>query len=360
MSSKSVIFICPPYITDHTTDWVTGEYPIQSDAFYHIVTSFHEFGKVPFFIPKWTHYDKRISLNLESVDECFYKAKEKSKTIVFLFVWNVEPLLAPRTTEILYKIEKYRKLGYNIEIISVIPDAWYREKNYFSLTNTVVKTDYISFVEEYLKICDKIITFYEGTIPYLKYKNREDLLKKIIYVPLFPMVMNYSKFENKTLDFCYIGLIRPSRNSFINKIKGAFPSHNFYFTVKGKYSQLNNPLQTTKQYIDKLGDSIYSLVGSSKPAYQGDGFNFPSVLPGRLGESIISNTIPIYYKDKDDDCLPKIFDDLNPCIFVSWKDSMSEMKYKIENSNIDSIKTDMRYLYENYLSPKIVIPQILF
>lgn len=360
MNSKPVIFICPPNITDHTTDWVTGEYPIQSDVSYHIVTSFHEYGRSPFFVPEWLHYEKRISLNLDSVDECFEKAKQKSNSIVFLFAWNVEPLCAPRTTEILHKIEGYRKQGYHIEIVCVIPDAWYREKNYFSLTNTTVQVDYITFIEEYLKVCDRIVTLYEGTKPYLEHKGRSDLSQKIVYVPSLPMVMNYSKFENKSLDFCYIGLIRPSRSAFINKVKGSFPSHRFYVTVKGKYSKQNNPLQTTKQYLDKVGDAVYSIMGSSKSAYHHDGFDFPGVMPARLGESIISNTIPIYHQDNNKDCLPKFFGELTPCIYISIDDDMKTIKEKIENVDHDRIKSDMREVYEKFISPKVVIPQILY
>lgn len=360
MNSKSVIFICPPNITDHTTDWVTGEYPIQSDVYYHLSTSLREVQDVFYFEPEWIHYEKRISLNLESIDLCFRKAIEKSKNIVFLFAWNVEPHHSPRSTEILHKINTYRKFGFNIEIVCVIPDAWYREKNYFSITDTVVKVDYIKFIEDYLQVCNKIVTLYEGTKPYLEYKGRFDLSEKIIYVPSLPMILNKSTVENKTLDFCYIGLNRPSRSAFINKVKGAFPSHRFFVTLRGKYSQRNNPLQTTKQYLDKVGDSVYSFIGSSKSAYTHDGFDFPGVLPARFGESLINNTIPIFHQDNLKDKLPKIFDGLTPCIYISIDDNMKTIRHKIETADHVKIKNDMRFVYEKFISPNVVIPEILF
>lgn len=359
MNSDAVIFICSPCITDHTTDWVTGEYPIQSDVYYHIVTSLHEYGKVPFFLPEWIQYEKRISLNIESVDECFQKAKAIANKITFLFAWNVEPHNSPRTSEILHKIDQYKKEGYEIQIISVIPDAWYREKNYFSVTNQYVQVDYITFIEDYLKVCDKIVTLYEGTKSYLEYKGRHDLSEKIVYVPSLPMVMNYSKFENKKLDFCYIGLIRPSRSAFINKVRGAFPDKDFFVTVLGKYSKKDNPLQTTKQYLDRMGDSVYSIFGSSKAAFKHDGFTFPGVLPARFAESVINNTIPIFYTENEDDRLPKILDDLTPCIYISLDDDMNEIKRKIESADHYKIKSDMRIAYERFISPKVIIPKIL-
>jgi len=375
MNLDSVILISPPYLVTAPNSWNTiFPVPIESDLVYHIRTSFLEHTKVPFFEPKWT-LSKEIGssssfefvpqlFDFDSIDDCFNEASKISETVNFLFIWNIEPNLYPNMNIIFEKINSYKKKT-NVRILSVIPDAWPRPSLSSNLTNLILS---------HVEVCDKTITFYEGTIPYLLSKNRKDLADKLTYLPSIVMTLNKKKFDDKNTDFCYIG---PSSGAYEHRkvafdlIRETFPDKSFYVFSGGKESVVNNNLSMTRDYIDKTGDSHFSIVTSTKPSsFLNDhivkdnldlykNFHWPSVHPGRFAECVVSMTVPIYVQFDHTDRIPEIIDSYGACVYVQTNDTLGTIRHKIESVKIQEMKERMMSLYNDHISPNFWIPKLL-
>ena len=348
MSSKSVILVSVPYITCGPSDWrLAGSFPTEADVTYHLKTAFESYGKVPFYLPKWTTDNGVLDLDLQSIDDCFELAKnDNTDSVAFIFTWNVEPRSSPKMGEILNKIQEYKKQK-PVEIICYVLDAWYRGGNY------------VDFMQAHTDVCDKSITVYEGTIPFLIHKGRKDIADKMQFMPCLPMVLNTSKIDNKTEDFCFIGTMYDHRQTAVNKLKEAFPDKNFFIYTTGRLGNSDDVLRTTKGYIDKMGDSLYSIMTCTRGPHNTEGFEFPSAYPGRLGEAILSMTNTLYFQTTETDRLPKIFDQYEPCIYFSNNDSSEQIKKRIEETSLSDMKQRMKNLYDDLISPEVVIPKIL-
>ena len=380
MNSDAVILISPPYITVGPNSWtIMPPIPIEADMVYHIRTSFLQYKKVPFFEPKWrisktttlghfVHtvekpYTKEIvpiELDFDSIDRCFEDASKICDTINFLFLWNIEPHLSPSMDLIFEKINSYKKKK-NVRILSIIPDAWPRIP------------DLTKLISSHTAICDKTVTVYEGIIPYLISQNRKDLADKLDYFPCAFMSLNKEKIENKSTDFCYIGAINGSyehRGFALELMQESFPDKSFFVYTQGKTTNPENILSKTKDYIDRVGDSQYSIVTSTRPTsflnydiqnYDNGykNFHWPSVLPARLAESIINMTIPVYVQFSKFDRMPASIDSYDAWIYIQANDSADTIRQKIESVPLDEMKKRMMKFYNDYISPDVLIPKLL-
>jgi hypothetical protein len=375
MNSDSVILIAPPYITVGPNSWsFMAPIPIESDVAYHLRTSFQSYQKVPFFEPKWSinknsvignfgHTDNGkpfeqeiipVDLDFDSIDECFDEAIKVSDTVNFIFAWNIDPKESPNMDLIFSKIDSYRNRG-NVRIIAFIPDAWPRG------------LDLIKLVESHVEVCDKIIVLYDGLKPFLINQNRKDLADKLYYFPFLPMVLNDNK--NKKTDFCYIGAVAGSyehRGIALDLIQQSFPEKNFFVYTQGKTNNPTNYLSKTKDFVNKLGESKYSIVTSTCPTSflnsrqnEYNYYNWTSVLPGRLTESIINMTIPVYVQFSKNDRMPKEIDDNNAWIYIQANDTYDVIREKIQSVHIEQMKVNMMRFYEDYISPEKLIPKLL-
>ena len=369
MNSDAVILISPPYITVGPNSWcIMPPVPIEADMVYHIRTSFLKYKKVPFFEPKWslsntsvvghfTHTIKKpytqemvpLNLDFDSIDDCFEQASKISSTVNFLFLWNIDPKHSPYMDLIFEKINSYRKKA-NVRILSIIPDAWPRVP------------DLISLISSHTDICDKTITVYEGIIPYLISQNRKDLADKLDYFPCAFMSLNEDKFENKSTDFCYIGAVNGSyehRGYALQLMQDSLPEKKFFVYTDGKTNNPENSLSKTEDYLDKVGDSKYSIVTSTRPttflssdtethsSYKH--FHWPSVLPARLAESIINMTVPVYVQFSKMDRMPALIDSYDAWIYIQANDSADTIRQKIESVSLDEIKKRMMNFYNDYI-----------
>lgn len=379
MNSDAVILISPPYVTVSADVWaIMSPMPIESDIVYHIRTSFLKYGKVPFFEPKWSlseipiiggfehptigQYTKTIipiNLDFDSIDECFERASKVSRTVNFLFLWNIDPKNSPNIDLIFDKIDSYRKKT-NVRILSIIPDSW------------PCITDLINLISSHTDVCDKTVTVYEGIIPYLISQNRKDLANKLDYFPCAFMSLNENKFENKSTDFCYIGAVSglyDHRGFALELMHKSFPDKNFFFYANGKTNDPENKLSKTKDYLDKVGESKYSIVTSTRPTsflmrdtekYKHlKDFSWPSVLPARLAESIINMTVPVYVQFSKYDRMPAIIDSYDAWIYIQANDSSDTIRQKIESVSLNEMKKRMLNFYNDYISPDVLIPKLL-
>lgn len=379
MNSDAVILISPPYITVGPNIWcIMPPVPIEADMVYHIRTSFLKYKKVPFFEPKWslsktpvvgffehTHkepYQQKIiplNLDFDSIDECFEKASEVSSTVNFLFLWNINPIHSPHMDLIFDKIDSYRKKT-NVRILSIIPDAWPRI------------TDLINLISSHTDICDKTVTVYEGIIPYLISRNRKDLADKLDYFPCAFMSLNEEKFEKKTTDFCYIGAVNDlykQRGFALKLMQDSLSDKTFFVYTDGKTNNPENKLSKTKDYLDKVGESRYSIVTSTRPTsflmndtqhYENlKDFSWPSVLPARLAESIINMTVPVYVQFSKMDRMPAIIDSYDAWIYIQANDDAETIRQKIESVSLNEMKKRMMNFYNDHISPDVLIPKLL-
>lgn len=377
MNSDSVILITPPHITVGPNSWsFMAPIPIESDVAYHLRTTFQEYQKVPFFEPKWnigknsivgkfnyTDSDKSfqqeivpVELDFDSIDDCFEEAKKVSDTVNFIFVWNIDPKESPNMDLIFAKIDSYRS-RCNVRILSFIPDAWPRG------------LDLINLISSHVEVCDKTWVVYEGTKEFLISQNRKDLADKIDYFPCAFMSLNKEKIENKKTDFCYIGAVTGSyehRGIALDLIQQSFPDKSFFVYTQGKTNNPTNYLSKTKDFLDKIGESQYSIVTSTCPTgylnnrqNEYNYYQWKSVLPARLAESIINMTIPVYVQFSKNDRMPKEIDHYNAWIYIQANDTYDVIREKIQSVPIEQMKVNMMRFYEDYISPEKLIPKLL-
>lgn len=387
MSSDSVILIAPPFITAGVNNWVIfPPNPIESDMVYHLRTSFQQYHKIPLFEPKWSladfvvtayfhkdvasciaPYDPKqqekfelkeltpIDVDFDSIDECFEQASQISETINFLFLWNIEPHLSPNTIHIFNKIKSYRKKGKEVRVISIIPDAWPRGEDLFNL------------ISSHIVVSDKTVVLYEEMIPYLLANKRKDLADELSYFPCSSMVLNKTTMEDKTTDFCFIGPIglgREHRGVALELMRTSLPDKSFFVYTEGKTTKPDNYLSATKDYLNKVAESRFSILTATMPAsFLNDAEKsykqWKSVLPARFAESIINMTVPVYVQFSKNDRLPKVIDDYEACVYIQANDSPDTIRQKIESVSFEKMKDNMMNLYNDHISPNVLIPKLL-
>lgn len=371
MSFDSVIPVINPYRVLSPSDLRCPSALMEMDYLYHLRTSFLEYNKVAYFEPEWnlkylSEEFYMLSINLDSIDDCFERSIECSDNIHFIFLWNVVPQTIPYMPPIFEKINNYRQKypEKTIQIISLVADAWPRPDNI------------VRILEEHVKVSDRTLVCYESAIPMLLKNGREDIANKLTYMPMiYPFVFNSKAYDEKSSDFCYMGRVGGSfytnRQRALDKLKEAFPEKTFFIRAGNKESKEEDFLSGMKEYIEKMGESQYSLLTSTcpendirnlanrYPLYEKDDFKWSSVFPGRFLESIVSLTVPIYVQFSDNDRLPKYFDGMECWIYIHINDSVETIRQKIESAPLDKLRENMLKLYNKFVSPEAVIPIML-
>lgn len=354
MNSKSVIFFCPPYLTVTPTFLSFGSVLVDSDIHSIFSKAFKEYKKFPFFSIDWLQQDGLLRVNLDSVEKTFEKARKVSDVVTFIFVWNCNPKDFPRMSDVFARIDDYKSRGNKIEIISMIPDSWYGG------SAGQKPEEYKEFIQSHTNVCDKVITFCDSCIPFLKHIGATEIAKKMHYVPFLPIVLNEHKFENKVTDLCFIGTVRGARRTAFDTIINAFPEMSKYLYDNGRsISRRDDYLAKYQDYLDKLGESVYSVMTSTRPAFEKDNFLFSSVVPGRFCESLVNLTIPIYFQENENDFLPSPVDEYDCCIYIKAEDTKEQVIEKIKKLPIETIRNNMMNFYNDHVNPKIVLPKIM-
>lgn len=354
MTSEVVIFYCCPYLTLAPTSSETSINLIESDVYKVILNAFNKQIPKYFFPIKWSVKEKKVEVDLDSFERSILEAKKVSNTIKILFIWNSRPLESPKMHEVFAKIKKFKESGCVIKVISIIPDAWFG--NYFVGQTS---ESYLDYFRSYNDICDKIISVDYDVSSYLKFLGKEEYSFKHQYIPFLPMILNEHKFENKTIDICFIGTNKGFRRNAFDAIIGTFPKMKGLFYEGGRDMNGNNELSKYQDYLNKTGDSVYSIVTSTRPSFTYNNFKFTSILPGRFAEAIVNMTIPIYFQENDDDFLPKYVEESNCFIYISHRDTKEKIIEKMNQFSIEQLKNNMVIFYNKYIAPEIVIPKIL-
>ena len=351
MNSEAVVFYCPPYLTQTPSDFGIGSNPVESDMSVIFTKAFQKYGKVPFFPVEWLQQDGQIRANLDSFEECLKQANSVAETVKVIFVWNCKPHDSPKMTEVFSRLDDFKNLHNNVKVISMIPDSWYG-----SFRGHPDK--YKDYFQSYANVCDKTIVFCDSVIPFLRHLGANEMADKVHYIPFLPILLNEHKFENKSLDLCFIGTVRGARRTAFDTVRNAFPEMNHYFYDGGRNLH-GSQIREYQSYLDKIGDSVYTVTTSTRPAFKEGDFLFSSVVPGRFCESLVSMTILIYFQENDDDFLPKIVHESGCCVYIKAGDTKEQVIEKITKTPVEEIRKNMMKFYHEYMAPDVVLPKIL-
>lgn len=259
---KKFLLIFPPYLQK---DGFHKQ--VESDVYYHFVSSFKKLKK-KFFLAKFKKIsNNRIILDLDHLEKIL-----KNNNFNILIDCNYTP-----GDNCVYPFKLLEIFKNKKNIIGILPDH-------------ILKTRY----DSWLSCLSFIVSFNYHAC---KLSNKFYKTNKFVYynsIPVADSKINFNNFLKRPYEFCYIGSKKIFRKKFIDVVTNLRPN----FSKKIIYNKYK--LKKTKQYLNILSKSKFSFcTRASEYSY----FRFPNTMPGRfagrVSETISQGCIPLYWEIKN-------------------------------------------------------------